>query len=99
MTPKTFLQNFVRLADAPNGIQKLRELILQLAVQGNLVPQDPADKPMARKECLAESRHLRWTIPAMAVALGFLSPPPNSSNLLLCWSMESISQIVLLPLR
>lgn len=29
---------------APDGIQKLRELILTLAMQGKLVPQDPADK-------------------------------------------------------
>ncbi len=33
------------LASAPNGIQKLRGLILELAVRGKLVPQDPADEP------------------------------------------------------
>ena len=33
------------LATAPNGIQKLRELILELAVRGKLVPQDPDDEP------------------------------------------------------
>lgn len=33
------------LADAPNGIKKLRELILELAVRGRLVPQDPSDEP------------------------------------------------------
>lgn len=27
------------------GIQKLRELILELAVRGKLVPQDPNDEP------------------------------------------------------
>ena len=27
------------------GIQKLRELILELAVRGKLVPQDPEDEP------------------------------------------------------
>jgi type I restriction enzyme S subunit len=37
--------NFDMLANAPNGINKLREMILQLAVQGRLVPQDPADEP------------------------------------------------------
>ncbi len=30
---------------APNGIKKLRELILTLAMQGRLVPQDPNDQP------------------------------------------------------
>lgn len=30
---------------APDGIQKLRELILTLAMQGKLVPQDPNDQP------------------------------------------------------
>jgi len=29
----------------PDGIQKLRELILTLAMQGKLVPQDPKDQP------------------------------------------------------
>ena len=30
---------------APDGIPKLRELILKLAMQGKLVPQDPNDSP------------------------------------------------------
>jgi len=47
MKPDLFLQNFEQLANAPNGIQKLRELILQLAVQGKLVEQDPKDEPAA----------------------------------------------------
>lgn len=37
--------NLPLLADAPNGIKKLRELILELAVRGKLVPQDPSDEP------------------------------------------------------
>jgi type I restriction enzyme S subunit len=45
MTIDTFFAHFGHLADAPNGVQKLRELILQLAVQGKLVPQDPDDEP------------------------------------------------------
>ena len=45
MNVETFLANFDRLAEAPNGIPQLRELILKLAVSGKLVPQDPEDEP------------------------------------------------------
>lgn len=45
MNPDVFFQNFELLADAPNGVQKLRELILQLAVMGKLVEQDLNDEP------------------------------------------------------
>lgn len=38
-------ENLPLLAGAPNGIKKLRELILELAVRGKLVPQDPNDEP------------------------------------------------------
>lgn len=37
--------NLPLLAGAPNGIKKLRELILELAVRGKLVPQDSNDEP------------------------------------------------------
>ncbi|MCF5747555.1 MULTISPECIES: restriction endonuclease subunit S [Pseudomonas syringae group] len=37
--------NLPLLAGAPNGIKKLRELILELAVRGKLVPQDRTDEP------------------------------------------------------
>ena len=38
-------ENLDLIATAPDGIQKLRRLILELAVRGKLVPQDPNDEP------------------------------------------------------
>ncbi len=61
MTPETFLDQFETFAAAPGGVVKLREMILQLAVQGKLVPQDPNDEPagVLHKQ-IQESRQLYW---------------------------------------
>ena len=45
---------------SPDGIKKLREMILSLAMQGKLVPQDPSDPPASEllKEIEAEKKKL-----------------------------------------
>ncbi len=43
MTAETFFANFGHLADAPNGVQKLRELIFGLAEKGQLVETTDRD--------------------------------------------------------
>ena len=53
-------QHFDTAFSAPNGIKKLRELILTLAMQGKLVAQDPGDAPASQllKEIEAEKMRL-----------------------------------------
>ena len=45
MTPQRFIEVFDTVAEAPGGIERLREMVLQLAVRGRLVPQDERDEP------------------------------------------------------
>ncbi|MBS0260968.1 MAG: restriction endonuclease subunit S, partial [Planctomycetes bacterium] len=44
MNEVTFLQNFKYVANAPNGVQRIRELVLQLATTGRLVPRLASDE-------------------------------------------------------
>jgi type I restriction enzyme S subunit len=45
MKLETFFEKFDEFADAPDAVAKMRELVLQLAVQGRLVSQSPSDEP------------------------------------------------------
>ena len=44
MNAEHLLAHYDRIADAPNAIARLRRFILDLAVRGKLVPQDPRDE-------------------------------------------------------
>ncbi|MBA3531937.1 MAG: restriction endonuclease subunit S [Ardenticatenales bacterium] len=45
MNADLLLQHFDRLSEAPDALPRLRRFILDLAVRGRLVPQDPNDEP------------------------------------------------------
>lgn len=96
MTTETFFANFGHLADALNGVQKLRELILQLAVQGKLVPQDPNDEAasvllernQAEKSRLAKEKKIRATKENLKPSVDALDQPVP-----LNWDFEYLGNI------
>ena len=45
MNAERLLAHYERIADAPDAIARLRRFVLDLAVRGKLVPQDPNDEP------------------------------------------------------
>ena len=47
MSIDALLTHFDRLIQTPEAVSRLRRFILDLAVRGKLVPQDPADEPAA----------------------------------------------------
>lgn len=47
MNAEILLQHFDRIGEAPDAIPRLRRFILDLAVRGKLVAQDPEDEPAA----------------------------------------------------
>jgi type I restriction enzyme S subunit len=45
MNAERLLAHYDRIADAPDALPRLRRFVLDLAVRGKLVPQDPTDEP------------------------------------------------------
>ena len=60
MNAEQLLTHFDRLADAPDAIPRLRRFILDLAVRGKLVEQDPEDEPASEllKRIAVEKRRM-----------------------------------------
>jgi type I restriction enzyme, S subunit len=54
MNAQELLRNYERVADAPDALSRLRQLVLDLAVRGKLLPQQSADRPQT--DALAHAR-------------------------------------------
>jgi|SRR5271166_6566239 len=48
MNAERLMAHYHEIADAPDAIARLRRFILDLAVRGKLVPQNPKDKPVKK---------------------------------------------------
>ena len=57
MNAERLLAHYERIADAPNAVPRLRRFILDLAVRGKLVVQDPNDEPAS--ELLKRAKAMR----------------------------------------
>lgn len=79
MTPEELIDAFDTLAEAPNGIERLRELVLQLAVRGKLVPQDPEDEPAS--VLLREAKKEREELITQKVIRRKQIPPASEDDL------------------
>jgi type I restriction enzyme S subunit len=54
MNADELLKHYERVADAPDAVARLRRLVVDLAVRGRLLPQQPGDRPQA--DALAHAR-------------------------------------------
>ncbi len=57
MNAITLLQHFEEISEAPDAVARLRRFVLDLAVRGKLVAQDPGDEPV--RELLGRIREMR----------------------------------------
>ena len=60
MNPDSLIKDFDQISEAPDAVPRLRRFILDLAVRGKLVEQDPKDEPASAllKRIEAEKRRL-----------------------------------------
>jgi type I restriction enzyme S subunit len=95
MNAEQLLQHFERISEAPDAIKRLRRFILDLAVRGKLVEQDPSEEPAKEllKQIAAEKARL---VKAGEIKAVKPCERRDSSNLKLPdgWLMVSLAEIV-----
>ena len=89
MNPTQLLAHFDRISDAPDAIPRLRQFILDLAVRGKLVEQDPNDEPAS--ELLKRIQAAKGRVKAKA--LPPIEPPNQTLQIPRTWLWTRLSEI------
>jgi type I restriction enzyme S subunit len=98
MNAERLLQHYEQIADAPDAIARLRRFILDLAVRGKLVPQDPADEPASEllELIAAEKARLLRAGEKQGRSLSVVKPrEPITFVLPLGWELTTLGEVAL----
>jgi len=86
MNAERLLAQFERISEAPDAIARLRSFILDLAVRGKLVEQDPEDEPAAELLASVALEKVRRSSRESRIAGGLL---PNDRNYVEPFSLQT----------
>jgi type I restriction enzyme S subunit len=96
MTLETFFEKFDQLADAPDAVEKMRELVLELAIQGKLVAQASDDEPACKQlERIAAKKSKTGRVARVkAGAGGSCAPEDTETHVPDGWEKTSLAALV-----
>jgi type I restriction enzyme S subunit len=89
MNADRLLAHYEQIADTPDSIARLRRLILDLAVRGKLVPQDPNDEPaseLLKRIAVEKTRLVKAGEIRKPKALPEVESPPFDLPHNWCWT-------------
>jgi type I restriction enzyme, S subunit len=96
MNPAQLLSHFNRISEAPDAIPRLRQFILDLAVRGKLVKQDPKDEPASELLRRIQAERARL-LEAGEIREERILPPGNPNEMLFelpaGWEWTRIRQV------
>ncbi len=96
MRLEAFFEKFELFADAPNAVGKMRELVLELAIQGKLVSQDSADEPAlsALERIAAKKVKVGRVVRVKAGRTGTAAAEESAAHVPIGWGKASLAELV-----
>lgn len=96
MRLERFFEKFELFAGAPNAVAKMRELVLELAVQGKLVSQDSADEPAlsSLERIAAKKVHAGRVVRVKVGRTGTAAAEESATHVPSGWAKASLAELV-----